>query len=155
MKPARAPFRGCYPALFTPETVGSRATSQSWWIVANWAGMQKTQAEAFRPPSADDPVLVEIARRLAEVYHPIRIYLFGSAARGDAGPDSDYDIMIVVPDNAPRERQDSDIGYQALWGVGLAKDILVWTKAEFEKRLHLEASLPSTIIREGKILYAA
>jgi hypothetical protein len=39
--------------------------------------------------------------------------------------------------------------------VGLAKDILVWTKTEFEKRLHLRASLPSTIMQEGKLLYAA
>ena len=84
----------------------------------------------------------------------MRIYLFGSAARGDAGPDSDYDIMVVVPDDAPQGQQDCEIGYRALWGVGLAKDILVWTKTELEKRLHLRASLPSTIMQEGKLLYA-
>ena len=56
--------------------------------------MSKTQIETFKPPSADDPVLPEVVRRLAEVYHPLRIYLFGSAARGDAGPDSDYDLMV-------------------------------------------------------------
>ncbi|MBM3746080.1 MAG: nucleotidyltransferase domain-containing protein [Acidobacteria bacterium] len=117
--------------------------------------MQRPRIETFKPPSADDPVLAEVVRRLVEVYHPLRIYLFGSAARGDAGPDSDYDLMVIVPDDAARERQDSDIGYRALWGVGLAKDILVWTKAEFDKRLHLKASLPSTIMREGKLLYAA
>jgi hypothetical protein len=111
-------------------------------------GMSKTRIETFKPPSADDPVLPEVVRRLVEVYHPLRIYLFGSAARGDAGPDSDYDIMVVVPDDAPRGQQDCEIGYRALWGVGLAKDILVWTKTEFEKRLHLRASLPSTIMRE-------
>ena len=118
-------------------------------------GMSKTQIEVFKPPSADDPVLPEVVRRLVEVYHPLRIYLFGSVARGDAGPDSDYDLMVVVPDDVPREQQDCEIGYRALWGVGLAKDILVWTKTEFEKRLHLRASLPSTIMREGKLLYAA
>ena len=100
-------------------------------------------------------MLNEVVRRLVEVYHPLRIYLFGSAARGDAGPDSDYDIMVLVPDDAPREQQDCEIGYRALWGVGLAKDILVWTKFEFEKRLHLITSLPSTIMLEGKLLYAA
>jgi len=91
--------------------------------------MSKTQIETFRPPSADDPALPEVVRRLVEVYHPLRIYLFGSAARGDASPDSDYDIMVVVPDDAPRGQQDCEIGYRALWGVGLAKDILVWTRA--------------------------
>ncbi|MDP2995954.1 MAG: nucleotidyltransferase domain-containing protein [Bryobacterales bacterium] len=117
--------------------------------------MPRAVTETFKPPSAGDPVLPNVVRRLVEVYHPLRIYLFGSAARGDAGPDSDYDIMVVVPDNAPREQQDCGIGYRALWGVGLAKDILVWTNTEFEKRLHLRASLPSTILREGKLLYAA
>jgi predicted nucleotidyltransferase len=117
--------------------------------------LSRAQIETFKPPSADDPVLNEVVRRLVEVYHPLRIYLFGSAARGDAGPDSDYDIMVLVPDDAPREQQDCEIGYRALWGVGLAKDILVWTKFEFEKRLHLRASLPSTIMLEGKLLYAA
>lgn len=41
---------------------------------------------------------------------PDRIYLFGSAARGDAAPDSDYDFMVVLPDDTPREiRDDGDI----------------------------------------------
>jgi hypothetical protein len=118
-------------------------------------GMSRTRTVTFKPPSADDPTLPEMVRRLVEAYHPLRIYLFGSAARGDAGPDSDFDIMVVVPDDAPRGQQDCEIGYRALWGVGLAKDILVWTKTEFEKRLHLRASLPSTIMQEGKLLYAA
>jgi len=110
--------------------------------------------KAFAPPSANDPELSEMVRVLVETYHPLRIYLFGSVARGDAGPDSDYDIMVVVADDADREHRDSDVGYRALWGVGLAKDLLVWTKAEFDKRLHLKASLPATIVREGKLLYA-
>ncbi|MBI4875061.1 MAG: nucleotidyltransferase domain-containing protein [Acidobacteria bacterium] len=106
-------------------------------------------------PSADDAVLAEVVRRLAEVYRPDRIFLFGSAARGDAGPDSDYDIMVVVPDEAAGEMQDCDLAYRALRGLGIAKDILVWRRTEFEKRLHLRASLPSLILREGKLLYAA
>jgi hypothetical protein len=118
-------------------------------------GMSRTRTVTFKPPSADDPTLPEMVRRLVEAYHPLRIYLFGSAARGDAGPDSDFDIMVVVPDDAPRGQQDCEIGYRALWGVGLAKDILVWTKTEFDKRLHLKASLPTTIVHEGKLLYAA
>jgi predicted nucleotidyltransferase len=116
--------------------------------------MRKPDAAAFRPPSADDPVLAEVVRRLVEVYHPLRIYLFGSVARGDAGPDSDYDLMVVVPDETPAELQDSKLGYRALWGLGIAKDLLVWKQSDFEGRLHLKASLPSAVVREGKLLYA-
>ncbi len=48
----------------------------------------------------DDQVLAEIVRRLTEAFQPERIYLFGSKARGESGPDSDYDLLIVVPDEA-------------------------------------------------------
>ena len=68
---------------------------------------------------------------------------------------SDYDLMVVVPDHAPPELKDCDLAYRALRGLGIAKDLLVWTHSEFEKRLHLKASLPSTIVREGKLLHAA
>lgn len=117
--------------------------------------MANQSTAVFRTPTASDPALVEVVRRLVEAYRPERIYLFGSVARGDAGPDSDYDIMLVVPDDAPPERQDCDLAYRALRGLGIAKDLLVWTRSEFEKRLHLQASLPSTIVREGKLLHAA
>ena len=117
--------------------------------------MAAESATIFRTPTASDPVLAEVVRRLVAAYQPERIYLFGSVARGDAGPDSDYDIMLVVPDHAPPERQDCDLAYRALRGLGIAKDMLVWTRSEFDKRLHLKASLPSTIVREGRLLHAA
>jgi predicted nucleotidyltransferase len=117
--------------------------------------MSTARTDIVKPPSADDPVLSEIVRRLRGVYHPERIYLFGSAARGDAGPDSDYDLMVIVPDDAPPSLQDPLPAYRVLWGLGIAKDVVVWTRGNFEKRLHLRASLPSTVLREGRLLYAA
>jgi predicted nucleotidyltransferase len=117
--------------------------------------MSKTQIATFKPPSADDPVLSEVVQRLCEVYHPLWIYLFGSAARGDAGPDSDYDLMVVVADSTPISLRDSGRAYKAIWRLGVATDVLVWTHSDFEERLQLKASLPSTIAREGKLLYAA
>jgi len=87
-----------------------------------------------------------------DAYQPLRIYLFGSAARGDAGPDSDYDLMIVVPDEAPPDRRRSRRAYVALRGLGIAKDVLVSTVGGFDRQLHLKASLPSTILREGRLL---
>lgn len=103
---------------------------------------------------SEDPVLAEIVRRLVEAFDPDRIYLFGSKARGNAGPDSDYDLMVVV-------RRSSEPGYRLaqrahslLKGVRAAADILVWPAEAFDDRLHLRASLPSTIVREGRVLYA-
>jgi predicted nucleotidyltransferase len=109
----------------------------------------------FAPPSPQDELLAEIVRRLARVYEPEQIYLFGSTARGDAGPDSDYDLLIVVPDNAPAERRNPDLGYTVMEGLARSGDFLVWTRGRFERLRRLKASLPSTVLREGLLLYAA
>lgn len=105
--------------------------------------------------SIDNPVLDGIVHRLVELYRPERIILFGSVARGEAGADSDYDLMVIVPDDAPPERKKTRLAYDNLWGIGAAADVLVWTKSSFDSRLHLKASFPSAIQREGKLLYAA
>jgi predicted nucleotidyltransferase len=115
--------------------------------------MSTEHATIFKTPTASDAVLSEVVRRLVEAYRPERIYLFGSVARGDAGPDSDYDILVVVPDDAPPERLRSRLAYRALRGTGTAADIVVWPKSGFERRAHVISSLPATVTREGMLLY--
>ncbi|MBI3090707.1 MAG: nucleotidyltransferase domain-containing protein [Candidatus Tectomicrobia bacterium] len=102
-----------------------------------------------------DPKLAEIVRRLVEAYQPERIYLFGSKARGDAGPDSDYDLMMIVREASAPGYHISQAAHALLWDLGTAADILVWTKERFDSRLHLAASLPATVVREGRLLHAA
>ena len=102
-----------------------------------------------------DPVLGQIVRRLAAAYQPQRIYLFGSQARGEAGPESDYDLLLIVADDAPSDKRRSRLAYEVLWETGVAADVLVWTATQFESRLHLPASLPATVIREGRLVHAA
>src|SRR5579884_1798273 len=104
---------------------------------------------------ARDPVLAEIVRRLVAAYQPERIYLFGSVARGEAGPDSDYDLLVIVPDDAAPERKDSRLAYEVLWGAGRAADVIVWRKTPFKRRARVVCSLPATVLWEGRVLYAA
>ncbi|MBI2864492.1 MAG: nucleotidyltransferase domain-containing protein [Chloroflexi bacterium] len=99
--------------------------------------------------------LATIVGRLVEAYQPEQIYLFGSKARGDYGPDSDFDLLIVVCESAPDDRKRSRLAYQVLRGTGTAADVLVWTEERFKSRLHLAASLPATVVREGRLLHAA
>ena len=117
--------------------------------------MPTERATITKPPSLDEPILAEVVRRLVEAYLPERIYLFGSVARGDAGPDSDYDILVIVPDDAPPERLRSRLAYRALRGTGTAVDVVVWPKSSFERRARVAASLPATVMREGMLLYGA
>ena len=97
----------------------------------------------------------DVVLRLIGAYSPERIYLFGSVARGDAGPDSDYDLMLIVPDDAPPERRRSRLAHEALRGTGIGADVLVCTRSYFERRRSLRASLPGTVLREGRLLYGA
>jgi len=117
-------------------------------LVLSWLAQRRTSLER-------DPLLEEIVRRLVEAYRPERIYLFGSKARGGEEPDSDYDLMVVVPDEAPPERRRSRLAYEVLRGTRTATDVVVCTRSWFDARLHLRASFPSTIVREGKLLHAA
>lgn len=102
-----------------------------------------------------DPKLAEVLDRLIAAYHPESVYLFGSKARGDDGPDSDYDLLLVVPDDAPADRTRARLAYEVLWGTGTAADVVVWTTSQFESRRHVVTSLPASVLREGQLLYAA
>ncbi|MBM3267396.1 MAG: nucleotidyltransferase domain-containing protein [Candidatus Sericytochromatia bacterium] len=102
-----------------------------------------------------DPFLAEMVRRLVDAVHPERIYLYGSRARGDARPDSDYDLLAVVASSdLPPHKRDLP-AVMALVGVGASTEAMVWTREEFDGRAGVVTSLPATILREGKLLYVA
>ena len=102
----------------------------------------------------NDSTLAELVRRLEAAYRPERVYLFGSRGRGEPGPHSDYDLLLVVPDDASPERRRSRLAYEALRGTGVAADVLVCTRTWFDRRRDLKASLPGTVLREGQLLHA-
>ena len=99
-----------------------------------------------------DP-LSESVRRLRGSMPAERIYLFGSRARGEATEDSDFDFLVVVRDSPlPRYKREQQ-AFRALCGMGIAKDVLVFTRREFEKGLAVVTSLPATVAREGRLIY--
>jgi len=98
-------------------------------------------------------LLAESVRRLRASLPAERIYLFGSRARDEADADSDYDFLVVVRDSPlPRYKREQQ-AFRALCGMGIAKDVLVFTREEFERGLTVVASLPATVAREGRLLY--
>lgn len=104
---------------------------------------------------AQDPVLAEITKRIVHAYQPVQVYLFGSLARGDADQDSDYDLLVIVPDDASLDRRRSRLAYQVLRGTGAAADVVVWPRSRFDRRSRVVTSLPATVLREGVLLYGA
>lgn len=99
--------------------------------------------------------LAGVISRLVAALRPERIYVFGSYAKGTATPDSDIDLLVVVPQSdLPPHRRDQ-LAYQAAGEHLIPVDILVITHQEFERQQRAMSSLPATVLREGRVLYAA
>jgi predicted nucleotidyltransferase len=94
-----------------------------------------------------------IACRLTEALSPDRIYLFGSHARGEAGPDSDLDFLVIVPQSKKTRYQRAVEARGYLREIFVPKDIIVLTQAEWERELKAPCSLSSTVLREGIALH--
>jgi hypothetical protein len=63
--------------------------------------------------------------------------------------------MVIVPaSDRPRIERAQD-AYGALWEVPISAEVLVWTHDEFERQTGVVASLPATMLRAGRLLYAA
>ena len=103
----------------------------------------------------EDPRLAEAVRRLATVLSPLRIYLFGSRARGDDRADSDYDLLAVVAERLGEPYEMEQSAYAAVWDLDLPIDVVVMTDDYYSWMREAAASLPATVDREGRLLYAA
>jgi uncharacterized protein len=102
-----------------------------------------------------DPAVIErLVADIVAAVRPLRIMLFGSAARGAMGPDSDLDILVVVPEGTHR-RQTAQMLYRRLGGLGHPFDIVVATPSDLEKHKDNVGLIYSSILREGKVIYAA
>jgi predicted nucleotidyltransferase len=75
-----------------------------------------------------------LAEKIVREFQPGKIILFGSHARGDAGPDSDLDLLVIMPRNAKEHHQQAaEIHLKC--HPGFPFDVLVRNQEEFEERL--------------------
>lgn len=99
------------------------------------------------------PEIQKMVRRIVRKFHPERIILFGSQARGDARPDSDVDLLVVMPvDGSPHDKS-VEIRV-ALHNIRVPKDIIVTTPEEFAWRQDVVGTIEYPAVKEGKVLYA-
>ncbi len=99
-------------------------------------------------------VIEEVKNRLIAVYNPTAIYIFGSYAWGTPTDDSDLDLLVVVKDSTEKAFKRSYSGMNALWGLDISKDLLVYTQEEFDARISDNTTLPYKVKKMGKLLYA-
>ena len=95
----------------------------------------------------------QMVRRIVSRFHPEKIILFGSHARGDAGPDSDVDLLVVMPLLGSRLEKQLEIRL-ALRSIQIPKDIVVTTPEDFQWRKEIPGTIERPAAREGKVLYA-
>ena len=100
----------------------------------------------------DQSVLKRMVERLVAGVNPDRVVLFGSRARGDHRLDSDVDLLIIKHSDEPRHQRVRK-AYQALRGIGVAKDVLWYTPSEIEEWSAVRNHITTRALREGKILY--
>jgi uncharacterized protein len=93
-----------------------------------------------------------MAERIGRDYDPVKIILFGSHARGEAGPESDIDLLVVLPEVA-NKRQAAVAIRRVLRDLPVPKDIVVTTPEEIARRGDLVGTVLRPALREGKVLY--
>ncbi len=96
----------------------------------------------------------EAVRRIVERFHPAKIILFGSHARGSARRDSDVDLLVVMDVKESRRHQAVEIDL-ALSGRTFPLDLIVVTPEEFERYRDVIGHIVYPAVREGKVLYDA
>lgn len=112
--------------------------------------MATDSRQAALPISAER--LREITRRIVERFHPRRIVLFGSGARGEAGPESDLDLFIEMESDLRPPERAAEVA--ALFGLRhWPLDVVVYTPQEVERLRGVQGTLLSVIEREGHVLY--
>lgn len=85
---------------------------------------------------------------------PLRIFLFGSAARGELHPESDLDLLVVMPDGTHRRRTAQNL-YRRLSGIGASFDLVVTTPSDLKKHANNPGLIYRNILPEARELYAA
>jgi len=111
-------------------------------------------ADAGREGRPEPAVLQEIVRRIVEVAQPQRIILFGSAARGELGPDSDLDFLVIKAAVPHRRRLAQQI-HRSLFGITAPVDIIVLTPEDVEAFGAQPGSAVAPALREGIVVYAS
>ena len=102
--------------------------------------------------SSNDSVVRDIVRRIVDTAQPERVILFGSRARGDARPNSDYDVLVIKHSDEPRYRRSAPL-YVALADLPVEVEVMVYTPEEVDDWSQVSQAIVTTAVREGTTIY--
>lgn len=117
----------------------------------------KPDASAIRPNigiyASQDEALQGLVARLVAALDPQAIWLFGSRARGDHRPDSDYDLMVVAKANGSFGSDDYVKALRPTFGTGFDCEVVPCSYEDFVEAQMLPTTLVSQVIEHGRLLY--
>jgi predicted nucleotidyltransferase len=99
-----------------------------------------------------EEILQEVVRRVVEAVDPDKIILFGSYAYGQPHEASDLDLLVIMPSDKPSWKRSIPI-YNALRGLLISKDVVVYTPEEVEEWSEVPQAFVTTAFRRGRVLY--
>ena len=94
----------------------------------------------------------KMVKRLVDRFDPEQVILFGSHARGTAGPDSDVDLLVIMPVSGSKRAMQIEMRV-ALHNIRVPKDIILATPDEVARRRNIVGTIIRPALREGKVLY--
>jgi predicted nucleotidyltransferase len=97
------------------------------------------------PPELRDPVLA--------YFNPRRMILFGSVARGEGGPDSDIDLLVIVDDDTPPEKVTLRAGFESRRSYHEPVDVILVREATFRRNSRIAGTLSRAATLEGVTVY--
>ena len=102
--------------------------------------------------SLNEALIREIVRRIVDTAQPEKVILFGSQARGDGRPSSDFDVLVIKPSDEPRYRCSIPL-YVALADLPVEVEVMVYTPEEVDEWSQVPQAFVTTAVREGTTIY--
>jgi predicted nucleotidyltransferase len=115
--------------------------------------IERASERPLGPFVSEDAAVAFLRDRLVTALRPRAIWLFGSRARGTAGPHSDVDLLVVLPDGLDPQAYSNHAVSEPVAGCGLAYDIVPCSMTAFERDRGVPHTLVHTAVQEGKPIY--
>jgi predicted nucleotidyltransferase len=112
--------------------------------------METREMATARLEAVEDAVRV-----IVRVLRPEQVYLVGSMARGEDRAGSDIDLVVVLPDDAPRQHLLLHGVYEALLDLDVPVDVVPFRRGTFERQQHSLMTLRYLALKEGRLIYDA
>ncbi|TMQ04342.1 MAG: nucleotidyltransferase domain-containing protein [Deltaproteobacteria bacterium] len=149
----RLPLRGFVPASVGPSVLPVSAESRCTSRKARYDHVVAHEAAQPTQPTAVVPA--DFIERIVEELDPLEIWLFGSRARGTHRPESDWDLMAVLPDNTPEDNLDIVKVWTRLRDIHAKRvELFPVTKSEFDRFKFSLGSLSQIVASDGIVVYA-